>query len=127
MHHRHWKRAAQSGGGEVNVAARKTIGTKSSPWHQRTRDRIQTSMLINRLESFVKGEVELSPPQVTAALGLLKKTLPDLSQSDVNHTVKREATDYTRDELVAFLRNAGNGSGGTAEKDGCSDEPDSVH
>jgi hypothetical protein len=36
-------------------------------------------MLINRLTLFVKGKVELSPHQVTAALGLLKKTLPDLA------------------------------------------------
>lgn len=84
-------------------------------------------MLINRLETFVKGEVELSPPQVTAALGLLKKTLPDLSQSDVNHTVKRDATDYTREELVEILRNARDGSAGAAETEGCGPEPDSVH
>lgn len=38
-------------------------------------------MLINRLTSFVEGEVELSPAQVTAALGLMKKTLPDLSST----------------------------------------------
>jgi hypothetical protein len=41
--------------------------------------KIQTSQLINRLTNFVNGEVELSPAQVTAALGLLKKSLPDLS------------------------------------------------
>ena len=41
--------------------------------------KIQTSMLINRLTDFVNGAVELSPHQVTAALGLLKKSLPDLS------------------------------------------------
>ena len=41
--------------------------------------KIQTSMLINRLTDFVKGEVEMQPHQVTAALGLLKKSLPDLS------------------------------------------------
>lgn len=48
----------------------------------KTRERIQTSMLINRLTSFVEGTVELSPAQVTAALGLMKKTLPDLSAID---------------------------------------------
>jgi hypothetical protein len=30
------------------------------------------------LTSFVNGEAELTAPQVTAALGLLKKALPDL-------------------------------------------------
>lgn len=43
------------------------------------RAKIQTSMLINRLTNFVNGHVELSAAQVSAALGLLKKSLPDLS------------------------------------------------
>jgi hypothetical protein len=45
---------------------------------ERTRAKIQTSQLINRLNSFVNSKVDLSPAQVTAALGLIKKTLPDL-------------------------------------------------
>ena len=55
------------------MAARKNL-----PHVQKTRDRIKTSMLINRLTDHVFGEVELSPSQVTAALGLIKKTLPDM-------------------------------------------------
>jgi hypothetical protein len=31
------------------------------------------------LTKFVNGEVEMQPAQVTAALGLLKKSLPDLA------------------------------------------------
>jgi hypothetical protein len=60
------------------------------PHDTKTRDRIRTSQLINRLEKFVLSEteqdvkVELSPAQVTAALGLIKKTLPDLAQVDGN-------------------------------------------
>ena len=45
---------------------------------QLTRDRIQTSMLVNRLTQLVEGKVEMPPHAVTAALGLLKKALPDL-------------------------------------------------
>lgn len=44
-----------------------------------TRAKIQTSQLINRLESHILGEVDLKPTQVQAALGLLKKTIPDLA------------------------------------------------
>lgn len=40
-------------------------------------------MLINRLERHVEGKVELSPSQVTAALGLLKKTAPDLQNTEL--------------------------------------------
>lgn len=55
-------------------------GVRLNPEHdERTRAKIQTSQIINRLNSFVNGEVELTTAQVTAALGLLKKTLPDLA------------------------------------------------
>lgn len=48
------------------------------------RKKIQASMLINRLQDFVNSKVEMSPAQVTAALGLLKKALPDLSSVDAD-------------------------------------------
>jgi hypothetical protein len=44
-----------------------------------TRTKIQTSQLVNRLTAHVLGEVEMSPSQVTAGLGLLRKSLPDLA------------------------------------------------
>ena len=40
---------------------------------------------------------------------------------------KRDSADWTRDELVAFIRDAANGSGRTPETEGRSGEPDSVH
>jgi hypothetical protein len=51
-------------------------------WERTVRERIQNSKVANRLIEFVLGEITLEPAQVTAALGLLKKVLPDLSQSD---------------------------------------------
>lgn len=54
-----------------------------SPKHdQHTRDKIQTSQLVNRLNSFALDTTEsvrMSSDQVRAALGLLKKTIPDLA------------------------------------------------
>jgi len=44
---------------------------------------IQTTQLINRLHKVAMGEVEASQTQVRAALGLLSKTLPDLSATQV--------------------------------------------
>lgn len=46
---------------------------------EEVRQKIRTSQLINRLTDFANGKVELSPHQVTAILGLLKKTMPDLA------------------------------------------------
>lgn len=48
-----------------------------------TRAKIQGSQLINRLQDHVLGAVDLKPTQVTAALGLLKKIIPDLSAAEI--------------------------------------------
>lgn len=50
---------------------------------EETRKRIQTSQLINRLENHILNDLDLKPSQVNAALGLLKKTLPDLSNVEL--------------------------------------------
>jgi hypothetical protein len=55
----------------------------------RTRAKIQTSQLLNRLQAFVNSKVELSPAQVTAALGLLRKTMPDLAAIEHSGEVKQ--------------------------------------
>lgn len=52
-----------------------------------TRAKIQTSQLINRLQDHVAGEVDLKPTQVQAALGLLRKTLPDLTATELSGEV----------------------------------------
>jgi hypothetical protein len=43
------------------------------------REKIRTTQLVKRLEDFAFGSVKMEPAQVTAALGVLKKTLPDLA------------------------------------------------
>ena len=51
---------------------------------EETRAKIQASQLINRLQDHVFGKVDLKPTQVQSALGLLKKSVPDISA--VQHT-----------------------------------------
>lgn len=48
------------------------------------RARIRTTQLIKRLTAHVLGQVEMVPSQVTAALGLLRKTLPDLANMTIS-------------------------------------------
>lgn len=56
------------------------MAARLNPQHdQKTREKIQTSQLINRLQDHVNGKVELTTAQVTAAKILLGKTLPDLA------------------------------------------------
>lgn len=52
------------------------------------RAKIKSTLIINKLENHILNGVEMTSSQVTAALGLLKKTTPDLSalSAEVNHT-----------------------------------------
>lgn len=57
---------------------------------ENTRSKIQTSQIVNRLTGHVLGTVEMSATQVTAALGLLRKSLPDLTAAEIkNETTVR--------------------------------------
>ena len=47
------------------------------------RDKIKNSNILNALIEHVEGNREMSSTQVTAALGLLKKALPDLQSVEV--------------------------------------------
>ena len=51
---------------------------------ENTRDKIQVSQITNRLTAHILGKVDMPASAVTAALGLLRKKLPDLA--NVAHT-----------------------------------------
>ena len=71
------------------MAVRKTLSHDT-----KTREKIQTSQLINRLQDNAFGKVELTRGQLKSIEILLKKTLPDLQaiehtgEVDQNVTVK---------------------------------------
>ena len=44
---------------------------------ENTRTRIQTTMIVKRLEDHIPGKIEMTSSQVSAANILNKKTLPD--------------------------------------------------
>lgn len=48
------------------------------------RGKIQNSNILNALIEHAEGRREMAPSQVTAALGLLKKAMPDLSATQVS-------------------------------------------
>jgi len=54
-----------------------------------TRERIRTSQIVNRLSDHIFGKVDMSKTQVAAALGLLRKTLPDLSHTEHSGETKQ--------------------------------------
>lgn len=57
------------------------------------RQKIQTTQLVNRLTGHALGSVDMQPSQVTAALGLLKKSLPDLSATEMTMDGELTVTD----------------------------------
>lgn len=60
---------------------------------ERIRARIINSQIIDRLMKHALGEIELSNSQVQAAIGLLRKVLPDLASSEI----KVESVNYIND------------------------------
>jgi hypothetical protein len=70
------------------MAARKRRGTSEQGWSEEVRERIRSSMLLNRLLGHALGECEMTQTQVRAAEICLRKTLPDLSST----TAKTEVT-----------------------------------
>ena len=72
------------------MPARTRKGTKDKPWSEATREKIKASMLINSLENHVLKGSKMKSTQVTAALGLLKKVVPDLSATELSGKVETE-------------------------------------
>jgi hypothetical protein len=58
----------------------------SPTYAAKVRARIRAGGIVHRLERHVLGQIEMSATQVSAALGLLRKCVPDLS--NVEHTGK---------------------------------------
>lgn len=74
-----------SGGVRVGAGRPAKVHTKHSPEAaDRIRSKIQTESIVQRLTQFIKGEIIMEAAAVSAALGLLKKVLPDLTS--VEHT-----------------------------------------
>jgi len=48
------------------------------------REKIRASQLVNRLENHVLDDLELTSSQVTAALGLLNKVVPNLQATELD-------------------------------------------
>lgn len=64
---------------------------------ENTRKKIQASQLINRLTDHILKDKDMSATQVNAALGLLKKTLPDLKQVEIDGNVDSRMTLVVKD------------------------------
>jgi hypothetical protein len=92
---------------------------------EEVRQKIRTSQLVNRLHQFVKGEIELSPHQVAAALGLIRKTMPDLSAMSHSGFIETTKPEELTDDRLAHIASAGRA--GAIEAPSSEEEPGIVH
>jgi len=82
-------------------------------------------MLAHRLTKHALGKVEMTPTQVTAALGLLRKTLPDMSAIAHSGTIGTEKPEELDDAVLAHIATAG--SARVTEAESLETIPDGVH
>lgn len=82
---------------------------------ENTKAKIRASQLVNRLQAYIFGDVKLEPSQVTAALGLLRKTIPDLSSVQSKVDLRRVDPATIADaELAAVIASDGSEDTATA-------------
>ena len=83
-----------------SMAAKKPITyTQMSNEH---RHKIANSNILNCLIGHVEGKRRMEASQVTAALGLLRKVMPDLSASEITHNTGKLA-ELSDAEIIARL------------------------
>lgn len=75
------------------------------------REKIKTNQIIKRLSGFIDGEHEMTSAAVAAALGLLRKVLPDLASITHSGQVElKRASEMTDDELAGIAAISGKGA-----------------
>lgn len=82
------------------MAARTNKVKLTTAW----REKIRTSMLINRLQNHVAGRIEMSSTQLRAAEILLRKNLPDLQavvlSGDPDNPIVTRSSDLIFDKVL---------------------------
>ena len=72
-------------------------------WQERTRAKIKTGDILDRLGKCALGEIDMPAPAVQAAKTLLDRVLPSLTQADINSRPQEQA-DYG--DLLSKLTDA---------------------
>ena len=91
-------------------------GFTMSPEH---RIKIQNSKILSTLIEHAEGAKELSPSQVTAGLGLLRKVMPDLASTQItgdpeNPVHHKVEADDAFAKLTSLLGGAAKGKSGSS-------------
>jgi hypothetical protein len=76
----------------------------SADWFRTERRKIQASGILDALIEYAEGRRDMSSSQVSAALGLLKKALPDLSTLALPDENGPDLGDPKRDKRAIEIR-----------------------
>lgn len=82
---------------------------------------------IKTLRAIMEDRYAPHNARVAAACHLLDRGYGRPEQHSTVDVIKRDATDWSRDELVAFLDDSKARGSGIAAEEGCYSESDSVH
>lgn len=74
--------------------------TSKTELHEKWREKIRVSMLLNRLRNHVLGRIDMSPTQLRAAEILLKKTMPDLASVEHKGEIEHKYVARTPEVIV---------------------------
>lgn len=74
------------------------------------RQKIQASVIIDRLEKHIAGELEMSSTQIAAAQTLLDRSVPKLSQ--IQH-LGDDDNPLQHNHTVRFINSSGSAGGGS--------------
>lgn len=95
------KAASRKSGGKKTAGVKRPPATRRSR-RKNLRDAINVCALIEALEQHVLGEKKMTATQVSAALALLKKTLPDIAAAQGKAGTENAATATHEDALRAL-------------------------
>jgi hypothetical protein len=80
-----------------------TPAGRPAAFGMRVRERIDTSMIINKLHRVVEGTEEMTMVQLQSAKILLNKTVPDLKAMEVTQTGDIDAKTVTNQQLIDVI------------------------
>jgi len=72
-------------------------------FRRRTQDRINVTRIVNRLQSHIDGELELTSTQIQAARILLNKVVPDVKALEIKQVDNSNAQVIGNDQLRAII------------------------
>lgn len=80
-----------------------TPSGRPAAWGTRVREKIDTTLLVDKLTAHVKGDIEMTATQVNAARILLDRTVPVLKALEVTTNQDTDIRTITNSDLIGVI------------------------